>query len=225
MSKSIEPSIRIPISPEFFCDGGYYVLTSTSLGGGNFTPSEISTSLGDGNEAQVEELLKQGVCIPLFFEADCEIDRGTLFVIGDLTEEEASGWVGKLVAKLNIPCGKLVLLCGGGHEDMIAEAISGNPPNPNYVVFQAIDVPPDEYQVEIYAYLPSSSARNYIEDRLEEQEPSIQDWFHRNQYDLEDGIGYIIRLTPLTTEPPLPKLVPEVGWCGVFDYQKPRALK
>lgn len=215
MAKSLEPSIRILMSAEFFCDGHYYVLASNSLGGSHFTPLELSNILGDGNEAQIEELLKQGVCIPLFFEADCELDGGTLFVIGDLTDEESNQWIGKLVGKLNIPCGKLVLLCGGGHEDMIAEAISGNPPDPNYVVFQAIDVPPGEYQVEIYAYLSSSIAQNY----LEEQEATVQEWFQLNCSGSE-AVGYIIRLVPLETEPPLPKLVPEVGWCGEFEFRQ-----
>jgi hypothetical protein len=225
MSQSIEPSIRIPISSEFFCDGGYYVLTSSSLGGRNYTPSELANILGDGNEAQIRELLSQGVCIPLFFEADCELDRVTLFVVGNLSEAEANEWIGKLVGKLKIPCGKLVLLCGGGEEDMIAAAISGHLPDPDYVIYQTIDVAPGDYQVEIYAYLQSSIARNYIEAHLEEQEPSIQAWFDRNQDDLEDGLGYIIRLCPLTTEPPLPNLDPDIGWCGIFECRKPKALE
>ncbi|NJL43108.1 MAG: hypothetical protein HC935_06750 [Pseudanabaena sp. SU_2_4] len=73
------------------------------------------------NAPEIEALLRQGVCIPLYFEADCALDGFTLFVIGDLTEEESDEWIGKFVAKLNVPCGKLVLLCGGGDEEMITE--------------------------------------------------------------------------------------------------------
>jgi hypothetical protein len=135
MTKTNESSTRIPISPEFFCDGHFYVLTSTSLGGSSFTPSDISNILGESNEGGIEQLLQQGVCIPLYFDPDCELDGCTLFVLGDLTEEEENQWVGKLSWKLNIPCGKLVLLCGGGDEDELAYAISGNPPKEHYEIF------------------------------------------------------------------------------------------
>jgi hypothetical protein len=135
MTKTNESSTRIPISPEFFCDGHFYVLTSTSLGGSSFTLSDISNILGESNEGGIEQLLQQGVCIPLYFDPDCELDGCTLFVLGDLTEEEENQWVGKLSWKLNIPCGKLVLLCGGGDEDELAYAISGNPPKEHYEIF------------------------------------------------------------------------------------------
>ncbi|PZO41760.1 MAG: hypothetical protein DCF19_09415, partial [Pseudanabaena frigida] len=178
--------------------------------------TEISTILGEGNESQIKELLRQGVCIPLFFEADCELDGNTLFVVGDLSEEEANAWVGKLVGKLNIPCGKLVLLCGGGDPDGFAHAMSGNLPDPNCEFFQIIEVPSGEYQVEIFAYLTSSIAQNY----LEEQKENIQEWF-RNNCSGTESIGYIIHLIPLESEPTLPKLVPEVGWCSEFEFREP----
>ncbi|NKB18807.1 MAG: hypothetical protein HC770_13675 [Pseudanabaena sp. CRU_2_10] len=222
MVQSIEPSIRIPMSSEFFCDGHYYVLTSSSLGESNYTPLELANILRGANAPEIEALLRQGVCIPLYFEADCALDGFTLFVIGDLTEEESDEWIGKFVAKLNVPCGKLVLLCGGGDEEMITEAISGNPPDPNYVVFQAIDLPPGDYQVEIYAYLQSTIARCHLEDYKEAKKGSVLEWFNWQDYeDLEDGdIGYIIRLIPFTTEPPLPKLDPDIGWCSVFEFRE-----
>lgn len=211
MTKINKSNTRIPISPEFFCDGHFYVLTSTSLGGSSFTPPDISNILGEGDEDQIEELLKQGVCIPLYFDPDCELDGCTLFVLGDLSEEEDKQWVGKLSWKLNIPCGKFVLLCGGGDEDELAYAISGNPPKQHYEIFQVVEVPPDEYLVEIYAYASSCIAREYLDawdDDMDERE--------------DGAIAYIIRLAPLITEPPLPKLVPEMGWCGVFEFPEPR---
>jgi hypothetical protein len=209
MTKTNESSTRIPISPEFFCDGHFYVLTSTSLGGSSFTPSDISNILGESNEGGIEQLLQQGVCIPLYFDPDCELDGCTLFVLGDLTEEEENQWVGKLSWKLNIPCGKLVLLCGGVDEGELAHAISGDPPEEHYEIFQVIEVPPDEYLVEIYAYQESYIARDYLDawdDDMWERE--------------DDAIAYIIRLTPLTTEPPLPQLVPDMGWCGIFEFRE-----
>src|SRR5690242_14064610 len=132
----------IPIASEFFCDGHYYVLTSASLGGSDLTPERVSDILGRADEPEIEELLKRGICIPLCFDGDCALDRTTVFVLGDLTEQEEHDWIARLSWKLNIPCGKFILLCGGGDAEELADAISGNPPKPNYQIFQAIDVPP-----------------------------------------------------------------------------------
>ena len=216
MSEMMQPNLRIPISEDFFCDGKFYVLTSTSLGGSELTTKELSTILGDGQPTQIEALLQQGICIPLFFEADCELDRETLFVIGDLTPEEANGWIGRLRAKLHIPCGKLVFLCGGGDAEELAKAISGQPPQPDYQIFQVIDLPAGDYLVEVYAYLSSAVVQNY----LEQQEKTVEAWFMDHCPDVV-GQGYIIRLSPLDAEPPLPRLVPEVGWCGEFEFRQP----
>ena len=214
----------IPIAKEFFCDGHYYVLTSASLGGSDLTPEALSDSLGSAEASEMEELLRRGVCIPLFFNGDCALDSNTLFVLGDLTEQEEHDWIGRLAWKLNIPCGKLVLLCGGGDPDELAEAISGNPPQEHYEIFQTIDVPPAEYLVEIYAYLSSMTVQLSLEEydanwNLKENE-ALKQWYQTHRPGIA-GIGYIIRLSPIETEPPLPALVPEIGWCGEFTFRHP----
>lgn len=224
MSKNIASRKAIPIAKEFFCDGHYYVLTSASLGGSGLTPEAVSHVLGQADEQAIEGLLRQGVCIPLFFDGDCALDGGTVFVLGDLTDQEEHDWIGRLSWKLNIPCGKFIILCGGSDEDELADAISGKPPEPNYQIFQVIDVAPAEYLVEVYAYLSSMTVQLSLEEyddkgHLQENK-ALGQWYQANRPGI-DGISYIIRLVPLETEPPLPKLVSEIGWCGEFEFRQP----
>lgn len=214
----------IPISEGFFCDGHYYVLTSASLGNSNLEPEEIADALGYSKAQEIESLLKRGICIPLFFNGDCALDGNTVFVLGDLTEQEETDWIGRLAWKLNIPCGKLVLLCGGGEAEDFAQAISGAPPPENYEFFQVIDVSPGEYLVEIYAYLSSMtvqlSLHEYDESWNLQENVVLHQWYQAHRPGVAD-IGYIIRLSPLVKEPPFPQLVPEIGWCGEFEFRQP----
>lgn len=227
MSESIKSRKIVPISEGFFCDGHYYVLTSSSLGGSGLDPETVSDILGRGEATEIETLLKRGVCIPLFFDGDCALDGKTLFVFGDLTEQEEHDWIARLVWKLNIPCGKLVILCGGGDPDELADAISGNPPNPNYEIFQTIEVPPTEYLVEIYAYLSSMTVQlslsEYDGKGNWKENKALEQWYQANRPGVDD-IGYVIRLVPLEAEPPFPKLVAEMGWCGEFEFRQPEFL-
>lgn len=215
----------IPISPKFFCDGHYYVLTSASLGGSDLSPEALSDILGRADESEITDLLRRGICIPLCFDGDCALDRTTIFVLGDLTEQEEHDWIARLSWKLNIPCGKFILLCGGGDAEELADAISGNPPQPNYQIFQAIDVPPAEYLVEIYAYFSSMTVQLSLEEYDEnwnlQKDEVLRQWYQTHRPGTAD-VGYIIRIVPLeTTELPLPKLIPEIGWCGEFDFRPP----
>lgn len=224
MPEVSNPRQSIPIEKEFFCDGPYYVLTSTSLGGSGLEPEEISEVLSGSDEQKIAELLRAGVCIPLFFDGDCALDGGTLFVLGDLTAQEEHNWIGRLSWKLNIPCGKFVILCGGGDADELADAISGNPPQPDYQIFQVVDVPPAEYLVEVYAYLSSMTVQRSLHSydknwNLSENE-ALRQWYQENRPGILN-LGYIIRLVPLETEPPFPKLVSEIGWCGEFEFRQP----
>uniref|UniRef100_A0A832H5B3 Uncharacterized protein n=1 Tax=Oscillatoriales cyanobacterium SpSt-402 TaxID=2282168 RepID=A0A832H5B3_9CYAN len=221
---SQQPRTEILIDPKFYCDGHYYVLTSASLGGSNLSPQQLSDVLGRADEPEIETLLKQGICIPLCFDGDCALDQETLFVLGNLTAEEEHDWIGRLTWKLNIPCGKLVLLCGGGDANELAEAISGNPPQPNYQIFQTIDIPPGEYLIEIYAYLSSMTVQQSLEEYDEHwnlvEHEELRNWYQANRPGTP-GISYIIRLASLESEPPFPQLVSEIGWCGMFNFRQP----
>ncbi|HEY9695734.1 MAG TPA: hypothetical protein V6D10_00465 [Trichocoleus sp.] len=223
MPEILEPRQSIPLSTAFFCDGHYYVLTSASLGGSGLQPEEISDALSQSDEQQIEALLRRGVCIPLFFDGDCALDNNTVVVLGDLTEQEKQDWIGHLSWKLNIPCGQFIILCGGGDGEDFAYAISGNPPDPHYQFFQAIEVPPGEYLVQVYAYFSSMSVQLLLEEYDEkgdlQENEELRQWYQTNRPGCAD-IGYIIQLVPLETEPPFPKLVPEIGWCGEFEFRQ-----
>ena len=211
--------MQIPISPNFFCDGGGYLLTSSSLGGSNLTPSQISDIVFNGSDQDIAPLLSQGVCMPLLFESDCALDRQTLFVLGDLTLQQERAWQARLTWKLEIPCGKLVLLCGCMAEDL-AHAISGEPPEEHYEIFQVIDVPPNSYLVEIYAYPSSSTILMTLNDEAYE---AYVESMPEQDYDNEGNltlVSYIIRLSPLKDfkgELSLPQTTD--AWLDTFTFR------
>jgi hypothetical protein len=214
-----ETNNRTPLSNEFFCDGHCQVLTSSSLGDRGVTAQELSQTLFSGDEGKIIELLRKGVCFPVCFIGDCALDNNTIFVLGDLNEQEERDWIGRLSWKLNIPCGTLILCCGCDEYDL-NQATSGQPPDENYVIFETIKVPPAEYLVEIYAFLSSMTVQVSL-DVFDEKEGYREDeelkrWYQENRPGLDD-VGYVIRLKPLETEPSLPKL--EGGWFGEFEYR------
>jgi len=212
-------SKRIPISPDFFCDGHGYVLTSASLGGSGLNPSQFSDLVLNGSSDDIAPLLAQGICMPILFESDCSLDRKTLFVIGNLTNQEENDWRARLTWKLNIPCGKLILLCSCVTED-VAHAISGRPPRENFMIFQVIDVPPDLYKVDIYAYPSSPTFVETLDDKdYEKYEEKVLE-LDLDDYDNEGNltsVGYIISLSPLKAELQLPET--SDAWLEKFTFR------
>ncbi len=193
----------IPISKDFFCDGHCYVLTSASLGGSGLTAQDVQETLFSDDQEKTRALLEKGVCLPVCFPGDCALDGATVFVLGDLTAAEERDWMARLRWKLNVPCGRLILTCGCLAEDL-EPAIAGEKPDPHFTIYQVIDVPPAEYLVEIYAYLSSQTVQVELDDDDDDE------------FD-EDAVGYIIRLVPLETEPPLPET--ESGWLEKFEFR------
>jgi hypothetical protein len=210
------------------------VITSASLGGGALTPEELSEVLSRADKKRIAQLLKRGVCIPLFFPGDCAFDNA-IVVVGDLTDREESEWIGRIRSKLSVPCGKLLITCGGGDDQELKAAMSGKgyPDYRDY--FKQIAVPPGDYLAEVYAFVSSMTVDFYFE----EGEP-LEEWFRRTRpgQDLplwlqyfnqgraigelgDDLVSYILRLSPLASEPELPRLVDEIGWCGEFDFRRP----
>lgn len=214
----------VPIHDEFFCDGHYYLLTSSSLGGSGLTAEDVSEGVGVGDPATITDFLNRGICIPLMFDGDCAMGDGTTFVFGDLTEAESRDWIGRFAWKLNIPCGKFVLLAGGGDADELAHAISGEPPEEHYEIFQVIDVPPGEYLVEIFAFFHSMSVQQSVAYKMPDwnfhKNPELEAWY-REHHPGDEDLHYIIRMVPLEDTPPFPKLIPDFGWCGVFEFRGP----
>lgn len=231
----------IPLSDGFFCDGHWYVITSSSFGGSNFTPDQLTEILTQGTTEDIKVLLKKGVCFPLFFDGDCALDH-VIIVVGDLTPELEQEWIGKISSRLNIPCGKLLVVCGGGDSADFERAICGDPPDPNFECFQSINVPSGDYLVELYAYVSSMTVDLYFDDHPNfSQEESLIDWFDRTRQGMnlptwlqcfqKDGfmgelsdrlVSYILRLKPLDDqELKLPDLDTEITWCSQFEFRKP----
>jgi hypothetical protein len=204
----------IPIDENFFCDGHYVVLLSQSLGGSGIDPLQLADTLGAGDAGAMQDLLRRGVCLPICFGTDCALDGATRFVVGNLDDEHRQAWVARLTGKLAVPCGKLVLLCGGGNGDDLARAVSGTPPEEDFCIYQTLDVPPGDYRVDVLAYLSSVTVgllhQDLDDDELQEKYehlPAVDE-------------GYVVHLTPLDGDLPLPALVDEVNWPGVFELRE-----
>jgi hypothetical protein len=219
----------ISISDYFFCDGHWYGLPSASLGGSGLTAEQVQEILFEEDKNQTTELLlKKGVCLPVCFPGDCALDGATLFVLGDLTEPEEQGWMARLRWKLNIPCGKLILTCGCLAEDL-EPAIAGETPDPHYTIYQVIDVPPNEYLVEIYAFYSSQTMQVALDaesgesDDLDDEEFDEDEYGERlikvdPKYRAYNGAAYVILLSPLKEEPPLPET--QTGWLENFAFRE-----
>ena len=211
---------RIPIERDYFCDGHCQMLISSSFGGSHLKPYELSDILFNDRE-KAKDLIKEGICFPVCFDGDCALDGVTVFVLGDLTEEEERDWIARIRWKLKVPCGKLALVCGFSEEEL--ERIHElRPPEENYNVYQIIDVPPDEYLVELYAYRSSMTVQVSLLEEDEEgylqTNEELADWYKENHPGVKD-VQYIIRLTPLNgAELEMPNI--DEGWFEEFEYRK-----
>lgn len=210
---------RIPIERDYFCDGHCQMLISSSFGGSNLKPYELSDILYTDKQ-KANELIKEGICFPVCFDGDCALDGATVFVIGSLSEQEERDWIAKISWKLKVPCGNLALICGFSEEEL-ERVYELKPPEENYTIYQYIDVPPDEYLVEIYAYFSSMTVQASLleEDskgNLRENE-KLAEWYRKNRPGI-DEIDYIIRLKPLGDEKPkMPRI--EEGWLEEFEFR------
>lgn len=203
-----------PIDPDFFNDGHFVVLLSQSRGGSRMDPHKLADTLGVGEAASMKELLRRGICLPIYFGTDCSMDGATLFVVGDLDEAHEKAWIARLTSKLAIPCGKLILLSGGGVGEDMERAVSGNPPQKDYCIYQVIDVPPGDYRVDVLAYVDSTTVG--LHEDLEAEELAEK---YRHLPTVRES--YVVQLTPLAGDLPLPALEEETNWPGVFEFRRP----
>lgn len=226
-----------PVHESFFNDGHWYVLSSSSLGGSGLSGDEIADKLQSEDDEVVNSLLKKGVCLPLYFGADCELDS-VVFIEGDLNEREESEWIGRIRSKLEVPCGEIMLMGGGMPEDFEDALPNFEPPNSHYRFFHKLKVEPGSYLVEVYAFLGSYAVNENWEDKdvaefekwWDESRPGIEraewiEFFADEEYvdgeDLELQ-EYLIRITPLKEEVPLPPLDEDYKWVGDFEMRKPK---
>lgn len=255
MSKGEDSRRLLPLREGFFCDGHEYVISSTSLGGSGLTPSALVEQLQVDDPERISDLLRRGICLPLTFDGDCALDSAKV-VLGDLTPEESEEWIGRIQSRLEVPCGEVLLLGGGGFEEDWETAIAEfEAPDPAFVNFVKWKVEPGTYLVELYAFSGSMTFNVAwgehpwgIMRHAAETKQSLSQWWDTTRPGeprppwlecvLSEGdmgnlglLDYLLRLRPWQPEDEnlaLPPLVPEINWCGVFEYRRsipcPRGL-
>jgi len=212
-------------------------LAPRSLGG--VTPEEFGKIwMGAGNET-VKDLVMRGAMMPMsLYQDDGYLVR---FVLGDLSEQEASEWTARVRWKLNVPCGKVIV--SGVLDDDVEywfPEIGAAKNNGSYELGCYVEVPAGEYLVEVHSYPPGDLSTGWgrIEkDGLFDSLPEIErenpiDYFKRarpdeeppkwikDDYDFDTYfINFIIRLAPLNEELPAPKLEEDV--CIEWEFRKP----
>lgn len=225
-----------PVHEGFFNDGHWYVISSSSLGGSGLSADEIADKLQTEDDAVINELLREGICLPLYFGADCELDK-VVFIEGGLSEQEEAEWIGRIRSKLTVPCGEIMLMGGGMPEDFEDALVNFEPPDPHYRYFHKIKVEPGTYLVEVYAFIGSYAVNEDWEEKSadefeqwwDESRPGRKraEWiecFREEEYvdgeDLELQ-EYIIRIAPLKEEVEIPALDEDTKWVGDFEMRKP----
>lgn len=149
----VDSSLRLCVDLDqspFFCDGHGYLLFSSSLAGASV--EEFCQAHYQGNARDRKALVRRGVYLPLLFNGDCMLDNA-LIVVGELLPEEANQAIPALTWKLSIPCGHLIISAECGEEEYIQNAVQ-NKRQEHYEVFEWVDVPPGDYQVDLYATPP-----------------------------------------------------------------------
>ncbi len=227
----------IPIKESFFNDGHWYVLTSTSLGGKNYGPDEISSMLQSEDPQVTRKLLTEGTCLPIYFPGDCALDQSAI-LIGDLSEVETKEWISCMRSKLEIPCGEFMLMGGAMPEHFEESIASVEPGGPNDSPCHKVELNPGSYLVEVYAFLGSMTVNSDWEEWPYDE--ALEDWWNRTRPDQEAEwtsyfreeecvdseefglLEYIIRLAPLNDSSiEHPEIDEGTKWCAKFDMRKP----
>jgi hypothetical protein len=230
----------LPLCRRFGNDGHWYALTSTSLGGSGLSAAQISERL---ETAELRRLVRDKICLPICFDADRALDNAYV-VVGGLSAAEESEWIGRVRARLTIPCGEFLLLGGAQEPDFEAAMKNLKPRDPHYVNYCKFAVAPGEYVVDVYAYVGSSTvslgwdgfgslavAKQSKHDLVAWWESSrpgqpcpawLRSWLATGTVGNELGLaGHVIRLQQSDEEVPLPEVDADTGWCGVFQYRQP----
>lgn len=231
------------LAEEFFNDGPLYVLSSTSLGGIGLSADEISLALSGDDEATYRDLLSKGACLPLHFPFDCAMDKAAV-VIGDLNDVEEEEWVGRVRSRLEIPCGEFLVLANGIEEENWELPMEGLESDFELSTFETFRVEPGSYLVEVLAYVGSYTITSaWMDSGVTSR---LRDWWSRSRPGeaepawiesalKSDGLShgdhglltYLIHLTPLTEDVPVPRLGPVTSsqscelWVGDYEMREP----
>ena len=94
-------------------------------------------------------------------------------VVGALTEQEESEWVGHVRSKLDLSCGEL----------SVSSALVMFDDDPDETALRFISVPPSKYQVDVYAYFPSFAmvAENLTAELMKCEFVPIAQWFRETR--------------------------------------------
>ncbi|AFY72433.1 hypothetical protein Syn7502_00266 [Synechococcus sp. PCC 7502] len=113
-------------------------------------------------------------------------------VFGDLNQQEHEEWVARVRWHLNIPSGNLVVSGSLGSEDEFEEMPSVAETEDTEFLECYVEVPPSQYQVEVYSYAPGDLSTGWEqiigdEDSWCKPSPdiereSLQDYFTRTRF-------------------------------------------
>ncbi len=208
-----------------------------SLGG--LSADDLAQVWMGQQEVATQELVQRGVMMPMaLYQDDGYVVR---FILGDLAEQEAAEWTSRVIWKLDIPCGE-VLVSGVLTPDFQEEftTMAAAETNGSYWVGAYITVPPGTYQVEVYGYPPgdlSSGWGKITAPRVFGSHPGIQpekplEYWRRTRPDetppiwmtdeFEEErpyIDFVIRLSPLAGDMAEPAL--EEDGCLQWEFRKP----
>jgi hypothetical protein len=149
--------------PRFRWDGKSYTLTSAGLAGA--TPAELAAAQRASKPAAAQRLVDAGVMLPVNMGSDCALD-GCGLVVGALTPEEEGEWLARFRSRLSLPCGRFLLVGGGGEPENYAD--------PHYAETRVeVAVPPGDYDVQVLLYLGSALAPRALGEDAE----ALAAWF------------------------------------------------
>lgn len=211
-------------------------LAPSSLGG--LSPEQFGHVWVGSADETVHDLVARGAIIPMSLYQDDGFN--VRFTVGDLNDQAEAEWTARVRWRLSVPCGK-VIVSGSLSEDFddefsaIEDAVDGG----SYWVGCFVDVPPGEYQVEVYSYPPhdlSSGWGHITYTELFGEVPGIEpeealDYFRRTRpnddpprwvkgdYEETSYINFIVRLQPKVAELSTPKL--EGDGCIEWEFRKP----
>jgi hypothetical protein len=95
-------------------------------------------------------------------------------------------------------------------------AVSGKPPQKDFCIYQTIDVPPGDYRVDVLAYVDSVTVG--LHEDNEDLEPEEMAEKYKQLPTVRES--YVVQLTPLKGDLPLPQLTEETNWPGVFEFRR-----
>jgi hypothetical protein len=217
-----------------FGEAGCMIMAaSMSLGGYAFEDLLEGVFSGQADET-VRQLVERNVLMPMtLYQDDGYIVR---VVRDELGEREAADWTARVRWQLHIPCGKLLVTGVLDNED---EVPLGKDGDDFYYGCCYVEVPPGDYQVEVYSYPPhdlstgwgqidnpelfqgpleAEKRQDYFQRTRPNETPP--EWFDEENYKLQNAyVNFVVRLSAWKEE--LPPLQFEGDGFIQWEFRKP----